>query len=116
MAPSSTVRRSASTCSRTATRSRSVRPHCGSRSREAEAPRDPAGAGHRGAVPESVLTILKFCFLALLYLFLWRVVQVVVREMRAPLPGDGPAAEPKAGRKERRGGRLKILGAAALEG
>jgi pSer/pThr/pTyr-binding forkhead associated (FHA) protein len=37
-------------------------------------------------VPESVLTILKFCFLALLYLFLYRVVRVVVAEMRAPAP------------------------------
>ena len=35
-------------------------------------------------MPESVLTILKFCFLALLYLFLFRVVRVVVKEMRAP--------------------------------
>ena len=37
-------------------------------------------------MPESVLTILKFCFLALLYLFLFRVVRVVVLEMRAPAP------------------------------
>ena len=37
-------------------------------------------------MPESVLTILKFCFLALLYLFLYRVVRVVVGEMRAPAP------------------------------
>ena len=29
-------------------------------------------------MPESVLTVLKFCFLALLYLFLYRVVRVVV--------------------------------------
>jgi hypothetical protein len=42
-------------------------------------------------VPESVLTILKFCFLALLYLFLFRVVRVVVLEMRAPAPA--PLAE-----------------------
>jgi len=67
-------------------------------------------------VPESVLTILKFCFLALLYLFLWRVVQVVVREMRAPLPGDGPAPEAKTGRKERRGARLRIIEPAEQEG
>jgi len=67
-------------------------------------------------VPESVLTILKFCFLALLYLFLWRVVQVVVREMRAPVPGDGPAAEPKPGRKERRGSRLRIIEPTEREG
>src|SRR5215470_9938489 len=42
-------------------------------------------------VPESVLTILKFCFLALLYLFLYRVVRVVVSEMRAPAPSPPPA-------------------------
>ena len=66
-------------------------------------------------MPESVLTILKFCFLALLYLFLWRVVRVVVREMRAPTATDG-AIEPKAGRKERRGARLRIIEPAALEG
>ena len=67
-------------------------------------------------MPESVLTILKFCFLALLYLFLWRVVQVVVREMRAPLPSDGAAPEAKAGRKERRGARLRIVEPAEQEG
>jgi pSer/pThr/pTyr-binding forkhead associated (FHA) protein len=43
-------------------------------------------------VPESVLTILKFCFLALLYLFLYRVVRVVIAEMRAPAPA--PAQQP----------------------
>src|ERR1700730_2372585 len=101
-------------CSKTGTRSGSARPRCGSRSREAEAPPDRVGAGHGGAVPESVLTILKFCFLALLYLFLWRVVHVVVREMRAPTAGDG-AAEPKAGRKERRGARLRIVEPPAQE-
>jgi pSer/pThr/pTyr-binding forkhead associated (FHA) protein len=42
-------------------------------------------------VPESVLTILKFCFLALLYLFLYRVVRVVIAEMRAPAPAPAPA-------------------------
>jgi pSer/pThr/pTyr-binding forkhead associated (FHA) protein len=45
-------------------------------------------------VPESVLTILKFCFLALLYLFLFRVVRVVVLEMRAPAPTPPPDAPP----------------------
>jgi pSer/pThr/pTyr-binding forkhead associated (FHA) protein len=45
-------------------------------------------------VPESVLTILKFCFLALLYLFLFRVVRVVVLEMRAPAPTPLPDAPP----------------------
>jgi len=45
-------------------------------------------------VPESILTILKFCFLALLYLFLYRVVRVVVAEMRTPLTA-APAAAPR---------------------
>jgi hypothetical protein len=35
-------------------------------------------------VPESALTLLKFLFLALIYLFLWFVVRVVLRELRAP--------------------------------
>jgi len=48
-------------------------------------------------VPESVLTILKFCFLALLYLFLYRVVRVVLSEMRAPAPSPpAPVAQPVA--------------------
>ena len=53
-------------------------------------------------MPESVLTVLKFCFLALLYLFLYRVVRVVVKEMRAPAPspivdaGIAPAPLPAA--------------------
>lgn len=32
-------------------------------------------------MPEAILTILKFCFLALLYLFLYRVIRVVYLEM-----------------------------------
>ncbi|HEX6312284.1 MAG TPA: FHA domain-containing protein [Acidimicrobiia bacterium] len=58
---------------------------------------------------EAVLTVLKFCFLALLYLFLYRVVRVVVLEMRPPAPA--PAAAPGAReprRKERRGGALRL--------
>ena len=55
-------------------------------------------------MPESVLTILKYCFLALMYLFLLRVVQIVLREMRTPKPAslaDGavaPAAAPRPAR------------------
>jgi hypothetical protein len=55
---------------------------------------------------ESVLTVLKFCLLALLYLFLMRVVWVVVRELRgtpepapAPKRAAAPAPAPKAKRK-----------------
>ncbi|HZR14433.1 MAG TPA: FHA domain-containing protein [Acidimicrobiia bacterium] len=57
---------------------------------------------------ESLLTVLKFCFLALLYLFLARVVRVVVAELRAdrvvvepPVkPAETARAQPP--RKERR--------------
>ena len=53
-------------------------------------------------MPESVLTILKFCFLALLYLFLFRVVRVVVaRDARA----RAGAPQPARGRRRRAGGR-----------
>jgi pSer/pThr/pTyr-binding forkhead associated (FHA) protein len=78
-------------------------------------------------VPESVLTILKFCFLALLYLFLFRVVRVVVKELRAPAPvpeqagappsvAPLPTARPVKPAKGRGPGRLRILEPAALEG
>jgi pSer/pThr/pTyr-binding forkhead associated (FHA) protein len=78
-------------------------------------------------VPEAVLTILKFCFLALLYLFLFRVVRVVVKEMRAPAPvPEQPAAPPSAApvpasrpakpAKGRGPGHLRILEPAARQG
>ena len=41
---------------------------------------------------EAVLTVLKFCFLALLYLFLYRVVRLTLRELRAPALTAEPAA------------------------
>jgi len=72
-------------------------------------------------VPESVLTILKFCFLALLYLFLYRVVRVVMAEMRAPAPAPPQPAPPVAKNVERaprsRGSaHLRILEPAARRG
>ena len=39
---------------------------------------------------DSILTVLKFCLLALLYVFLLRVVLIVARELR----GSGSMAEP----------------------
>ena len=71
---------------------------------------------------EAVLTVLKFCFLVLLYLFLARVVRVVVLELRnpaaAPAPASAPApSEPR--RKERRGAgalRLRLLEPAGRKG
>ena len=55
---------------------------------------------------DSVLTILKFCLLALLYLFLIRVVFVVVRELRGtpepvPVPAVAPAPATAAAPKRR---------------
>lgn len=55
-------------------------------------------------MPESALTLLKFVFLALVYLFLFFVVRTVVRELRAPAPAPvgvpvgaaGPAPRPPA--------------------
>ena len=72
-------------------------------------------------MPESVLTILKFCFLALLYLFLYRVVRVVMAEMRAPAPAPPQPAPPVAKNVERaprgRGSaHLRILEPAARRG
>lgn len=76
-------------------------------------------------MPESVLTILKFCFLALLYLFLYRVVRVVISEMRAPAPSPpapvAQAATPAvAARTEKTRGRtpskIRMLEPAARRG
>ena len=66
------------------------------------------------AVPEAALTALKFGFLALVYLFLWRVVRVVLRGLRAPAlvgatPGGAKAAEARQPKTEKRGARLRIL-------
>jgi FHA domain len=73
---------------------------------------------------EAVLTVLKFCFLALLYLFLYRVVRLTLRELRAPaVTAGGPAAPPAAAppprreRKAERGGlRLRIVEPAGRQG
>jgi FHA domain len=56
---------------------------------------------------EAVLTVLKFCFLALLYLFLFRVVRLTWRELRAPaVTAEAPVASqpaaPPPPRRERR--------------
>ena len=46
-------------------------------------------------MPDSLLTILKFCFLALLYLFFLRVVRAVWAEMSgAPPAAAAPASAP----------------------
>ena len=73
-------------------------------------------------MPESLLTILKFCFLALLYLFFVRVVRAVWTEVTAPPPVPvAPAAAPRT-RRERGGGgkraqaHLRIVEPAELRG
>lgn len=74
---------------------------------------------------EAVLTVLKFCFLALLYLFLYRVVRLTLRELRAPaVTAEPPAAVPAAPaprrdrrRAEPRGAlRMRIVEPAARRG
>lgn len=45
---------------------------------------------------EQLLTVLKFCLLALLYLFFFRVVRAVWAEINPPKPGRAPAPAPVA--------------------
>ena len=69
------------------------------------------------AVPEAALTALKFGFLALVYLFLARVVRVVVLEIRNPagaVAGDGDGGKSRPGGK--RGARLRVLEPAQHKG
>jgi hypothetical protein len=57
-------------------------------------------------VPDPILTLLKFCLLAVLYLFLARVVWVVARELRgtpAPAPPAPPPVVPDPGGARSRG-------------
>ena len=72
---------------------------------------------------EAVLTVLKFCFLALLYLFLYRVVRLTLRELRAPALAAEPAGAPTVAPPRRERGpepraamRLRILEPASRRG
>jgi pSer/pThr/pTyr-binding forkhead associated (FHA) protein len=73
-------------------------------------------------VPESLLTILKFVFLGLLYLFFLRVVRAVWAEVSAPkpVPAAAPAAAPAPRTKQRsatgKAARLRIVEPAASRG
>ena len=73
-------------------------------------------------MPESLLTILKFCFLALLYLFFIRVVRAVWTEVTAPPPVPVAPAPPPRTRREHGGGgkraqaHLRIVEPAELRG
>ncbi len=57
---------------------------------------------------EQVLTVLKFCLLALIYLFLARVVWVVGREMRGT-PAAAKVSAAPAPRPARKGWRVVVL-------
>lgn len=69
-------------------------------------------------MPEAILTILKFCFLALLYLFLYRVIRVVHLEMggrgrarngrRADRATGATAAPTRAKKRRGKGGPLSL--------
>ena len=65
-------------------------------------------------MPDPLLTILKFCFLAILYLFFLRVLRAVWAEMRAPAavaaapaPARSPVRPSLGGNKPP--GRLKVV-------
>jgi pSer/pThr/pTyr-binding forkhead associated (FHA) protein len=65
-------------------------------------------------VPEALLTILKFCFLAILYLFFVRVLRAVWAEVRGEPAGAAPAAAPSRPVRPSLGGnrapgRLKVV-------
>jgi pSer/pThr/pTyr-binding forkhead associated (FHA) protein len=68
-------------------------------------------------VSEGLLTVLKFCFLALLYLFLFRVVRIVRLELKpvkvavpvAPVAAEALAAAPSSKKRERGGGQLYLI-------
>lgn len=67
---------------------------------------------------QGALDVLKYAFLALLYLFLFRVVRVVVLELRSPSGAAAAevAGEPSKGKAKRAGARLRVLEPAAQKG
>ncbi|MDQ1533648.1 MAG: hypothetical protein QOF28_1409 [Actinomycetota bacterium] len=68
---------------------------------------------------DGVLTILKFCLLALLYLFLARVLWTVGAELRSPPVAAAPPPEPAPARaavKARRSWRLLVVEPPAASG
>lgn len=75
-------------------------------------------------MPDTLLTILKLCFLALLYLFFMRVLRAVWAEMKNPppaatAPAPAPAAAPSrnwGGGGSKAGGRLRVIEPADTKG
>ena len=64
-------------------------------------------------MPDPLLTVLKFCFLAILYLFFLRVIRAVWAEVRNPATAAGPAPQARPSRSpiasSRPPGRLKVI-------
>jgi len=71
-------------------------------------------------MPESLLAVLKFCFLALLWLFFVRVLWAVWAEVRAPAPAAAPRAGGPAAVRDAappaEGLKLKVVEPAAARG
>ena len=72
-------------------------------------------------MPDTLLTVLKLCFLAVLYLFFLRAIRVVWAAMSpapAPAPPATPAPAPRRGRKAAGAAplRLKVLEPASMRG
>jgi hypothetical protein len=72
-------------------------------------------------VPESLLTILKLCALALLYLFFLRVLRAVWAEVAAPRAVSAPlrpapADRRSSGRRERKSSHLTVVEPPELKG
>lgn len=53
-------------------------------------------------MPALLLTLGQLALLAMLYLFLWRVVRVIATDLRAPTPADQPTPRPAVAQPERR--------------
>jgi pSer/pThr/pTyr-binding forkhead associated (FHA) protein len=67
-------------------------------------------------MPEAILTILKFCFLGLLYFFLFRVLRAVNQQLAPAGPGGGRSWLPGAGRRNDGGPfKLRVLEPAGSE-
>lgn len=68
---------------------------------------------------DPLLTVLKWCLLALLYLFFFRVLQATWAEVRAPRSAERAPRRARAPRSRRRGGvtrRLRVLEPPELAG
>jgi len=65
---------------------------------------------------QGALDVLKYAFLALLYLFLFRVVRVVVLELRSPAGVAAEAGGEGPRKAKRAGARLRVLEPAAQKG